>query len=256
MRILFIFLVCLSSLAREISAQTNQLGRLFIPYLEQASQSNIIVHVCNLAGESTTVATTNALSNTNLFTKKQRSLIEDVFTKYSHITTNNGPSGTVHRGQYRTNYEVSALNQMFAIEGWVTRFQHTNTGAIEDIVFTKGLTALYRTKGNEGYNVSFMRTGSGTMLRFSEVSNGRLNGVFVGIEHLYLQRTNWDFRLADFSDGRLVEYRQHTNGMAFGKYLMWSARDGKLLIEAEFVEPYDWKQYYQMPQADGPKKGG
>jgi hypothetical protein len=36
--------------------------------------------------------------------------------------------------------------------------------------------------------------------------------------------------------------------MVLGKYLVWNIQNGNLLIEAEFKEPYNWREHYrQMP---------
>jgi len=217
--------------------------RLFIPYLDKASQSNVIVTISG-AGQPCSLEYTNKLSNTNLFTPIEQNLIKEIFIKYKDVTTNSGPSGTVLIGFYKTNHIVKDMNRTFEIENWVSQFQYTNSDAQEEIRLGEGgLFAQFRNKAGDGYSASFIQTGDGTMMRFMERKNNSINGVFAAFEDMHWQGTNWDFRLSDFSDSRVTEYRYQTNRMVFGKYLMWNPRNNNLIMEAEFTEPYDFEKH-------------
>ena len=231
-------------LAENLFGQINQPVRLVIPGLDPASQSNVLVRICDLnGGQLCPQAATNVLSNTNLFTLEEQRLIADVFLKYKNVTTNSGPAGTVLTGLYKTNSVVSARGKTVNVENWVAHFQHTNSEAHEEITIGRTLSAKWRNKSDDGYNVYFNWVGGGTTLRFMEVKQGLINGLFAEFVDLHQQGTTWDYKLASFDDGRLTEYRQYTNGMVLGKLFMWNARNGNLLVQAEFKEPYNWNKY-------------
>jgi hypothetical protein len=87
------------------------------------------------------------------------------------------------------------------------------------------------------------------MLRFSEEKDDSLNGLLVAFEDMHSQGKNWNFRRADFTtNSPLTEYRQYTNGMVFGKFLMWNPQNNDLMLEAEFTEPYDFEKHRLQPQ--------
>jgi len=229
-------------LVGKLSGQTHQAERLFVPYIDVESQSNVDVTVSG-AEQACQQEYTNTLSNTNLFSSREQNLIREIFAKYKNVTTNSGPSGTVCASHYLTNYLVHAGERTVRVENWIANFQYTNFNAQEQIILGGGgLSAKFRTKSDGGYNMYFIRTGNGTMLRFSEVKNGLINGVLVAFEDLHPQGTNWNFRNADFTDSCLTEYRQYTNGMVFGKFLMWNSRNN-LILEANFKEPYDFEKH-------------
>jgi hypothetical protein len=225
--------------------QINQTERLFIPFLDKESQGNVTVRVSDLfgGGESCPIEYTNVVSNTNLFSFQERSLLADIFIKYKHVTTNAGPPGTQFAGRYKTNLVIKVKDRSEKLEEWIARFQYSNSPTYEDLMIGRGISAKFRTPSNNGYNVSIVRGGSGSGLRFMEVKGGLINGVLAEFDDTYAQSTNWDFRLANFVDGRLVEYRQYTNGLVFGKFLMWNEVSGNLTLEAEFKTPYDFQKH-------------
>src|SRR5664280_2019698 len=94
-------------LSGTLFGQTSQ--RLYVPYLDKESQSNVIVTV-ESAGEPCPPEYTNTLSNTNLFTPEEQKLIGDVFVKYKNVTTNSGPPGSILIGFYKTNRVVKAID--------------------------------------------------------------------------------------------------------------------------------------------------
>jgi hypothetical protein len=227
----------------DIFCQPNQTNRLTIPWLDPISQSNVEVKVFNFpSGISCPIKYTNELSNTNLFSLKEQKLIEKVFVKYKSVTTNVGPSGTRLVDLEKTNITFPYFHG--SNEVWVSHFQYTNSDAVEEIlVGGSTISARFRTKSNEGYNVWIGPTGNGTMLQFAEIKNNLICGILVDFNDNHPQGENRNFRLADFSNSRLTLYQQYTNGMAFGKYLMWNPRNNNLLLEADFKEPYDFERH-------------
>ena len=157
-------------LAGGLFGQTNQI-RLFLPFLDKESQSNVIVTVFDLfgGGQPSPSEYNNVLSNTNLFTPKQQKLIKSVLVKYQKVTTNSGPAGTVLTGFYKTNFFVKERDNKVEIEQWVARFQYTNFEAHEMIYFGAGIRQEFRTKANDGYNASLTRVGGGSLLSVIEV---------------------------------------------------------------------------------------
>ncbi len=220
--------VSLMLVTGNLSGQTNQAGRLFIPYLDKESQSNVVVTACNFAppGLPCPAKYTNVLSNPNLFSSHERQQIEDIFKKYKNITTNSGPPGTIFSGLYKTNVVIPYLKR--TNEVFVSYFRYTNLDAQEEWTFGRAVSVKFRTKLDKGYNVSFTQTGNGTFFQIANVKDGVINKFLASFEDSYWQGANWDFRRADFTHSHLLEYRQYTNGMVFGKFLMWDPRERKL----------------------------
>lgn len=221
-----IFWISLLFSTDNLFGQTNQFGRLFIPYLDKESQSNVIVTV-ESAGQSCPSELTNTLSNTNLFTPEEQNQLKDVIIRYKNytdFTTNSGPPGSILVGLYKTNYVV--LNVGY--ENWVGRFQYTNIAAQEEITFGSHSTisARFLTKTGKGYGVWISPTGYGLTFRFTQSKDGVANGLH-----------------ATFTDFHLEEYWHYTNGMVFGNFLMWDIRNNNLRLEAEFKAPYDLKSH-------------
>lgn len=228
--------------------------RFFIPFLDPASQSNVIVSVLSVfdKGDPCPAQYTNLLSNTNLFTPEQQITIKEALAKYKNVTTNSGPPGTILISCYRTNFiaaplywvETNAYWMAHRTNGmWVSVFQYTNSDAREEVRLGAGISARFTNNSNDGYTVSVAQTGSGSLLSFTERKHGSATGLLVRFADLHAQGIKWDRRLADFSDGHLQEYMQITNGMVLGKWLMWNPSTGGLVMAAECKEPYDWNNH-------------
>ena len=228
-----------------IYCQSAQPGRLFIPFLDKESQTNVIVTVSDLfgSGETCPHIYTNVLSNTNLFSFGDQRLINGLFLKYKNVTTNLGPPGTELVSLYQTNYAIKAMGRTVAVQNWMARFQYTNSEDHEEITFCSGILAKFRNKYNAGYNLSIGRTGDGSWLRIANVKNDLINGLVATFVDSHSQGATWEYRFADFKNCRLGEYRQYTNGLAIGKYLMWNVKTGNLILDAMFKEPYDIEKH-------------
>jgi hypothetical protein len=235
-----VFLLC----AEIISGQTNQQGKLIIPFLDEKSQSNVSVTVSDVLGDGQPCPAecTNTLSNTNLFALEEQRLIKDVFVKYANVTTNSGLPGVKLAILYKTNYTVRAMNRTMTNENWVGQYQYTNFGAQEEIRFGSGLFAKYRTQSNDGYNVYIGRTGGGSILRFMTVKGDRISGVLAEFDDSQPQGMSWDYKRTSFTNSILTAFRQYTNGMVFGKFFLWDTK-GQLKLAAEFKKPYDFEKY-------------
>jgi hypothetical protein len=229
--------------------------RLFIPFLDPASQSNVTVTVSDFGkGQPCPPEFTNSVSNTNLFTQEEQQMIQDIFVKYKNVTTNSGPPGTILINFYKTNFIIQPIywmktndwNRRRTNELWVSNFQYTNSESKEEIRFGGGISATFTDKLKNGYNASFAWVGDGTLLTVSEQKHGLHVGFLARFSDLHPQGISWDYRRADFSDAHLEEYMQMTNGMVLGKWLMWNPRDGNLMLEAESKEPYDWNNHRQI----------
>jgi hypothetical protein len=235
--------VILLMFAGDLFGQTNQ-ARLFLPFLDKESQSNVIVSIYFNGNRSCPLEFTNVLSNTNLFSPEEQKLIKKVLVKYQNVTTNSGPAGTILAGLYKTNFMVKTIDGPVEIKRWVARFQYTNFEAHEMIYFGRGeLEAEFRTKANDGYNTVLTAVGGGSVLHFKEVERNLLNGVCAVFNDNHDQGPTWNYWRTDFSDARLEVYMQYTNGMNIGQYLMWNPQNGYLLVEADFKEPYDFEKH-------------
>ena len=85
--------------------------RLFIPFLDPASQSNVTVTASAMFDKEAPCPSeyTNSLSNTNLFTAEEQMWIKQVLVKYKNVTTNSGPPGTILVDFYKTNFIAPPL---------------------------------------------------------------------------------------------------------------------------------------------------
>jgi hypothetical protein len=239
---------CFFFLCAEIlSGQTNQPGKLIIPFLDEASQSNVNVAVLDILGNGQPCPAeyTNIVSNTNLFTAEEQRQIREAFVKYTDVTTNFGPYGTKLVALSKTNSVYQSKGKIRNVERWLGQFQYTNSDAKEEINFGKGasgISAKYRSQSDKGYNVYIGWSGSGSILRFTAVRNDRSNCALAIFYDMHPQGTNWDLNHAIFTNSILAEYRQYTNNLAFGKYFLWDIK-GHLILAAEFKEPYDFEKH-------------
>jgi len=241
----FISGLALIVLGQTLLGQTNQTKRLFFPFLDEESQSNVVVHISDPFGDGQPCPWrfTNVLSNSNLFTPAEQKTISEIFVKYKNATTNSGPPGTVFDSVYKTNYVIKAWKATANVENWVANYHYTNSDAREKITYGAGMMAEFRNKLDDGYNASFTCTGDGTLLNFWEIKHGLPNGILSRFADCHGQGPNWDYRLANFTNSHLTEYMQYTNGMVMGRVLSWNALTGRLLVDAEFNEPYDMKKH-------------
>ena len=224
--------------------QTNQTGKMIIPFLDKESQSSVNVTVSDLFGKGLPCPTeyTNTLSNTNLFSFEEQKLIRQALTNYIAITPNSGPQGTELVGSHKTNVVFQVAGRKTNAEHLVAQFQYTNSDAREEITFGAGLLAKYRTKSNAGYNLYIGQTGSGSILRFMTVKDDRINGILVEFDDPHPQGLTWDYKNAEFANSILTEYRQYTNGLVFGRFFMWDIKS-RLMLAANFKEPYDFEKH-------------
>lgn len=211
--------------AENLFGQTNQAKRLFIPSLDEGSQSNIVVTVSDLFGDGQPcpMEYTNIFLNTNLFTIAEQILLTEAPLKYKNMTTNSGPPGTVLVGLYKTNSIIAFAH--ITNEEWVARFRYTNSQAQDEVTFLDPKTAAVRfqTKSGDEY---FLNMRGDSMLAFGQFKHGVANGFG-----------------ATFENNRLMSYQHFTNGMTIGKYFMWNPQNNNLLLEAEFNEPYDLEKH-------------
>lgn len=227
-------------------AQPNSPGRLFIPFLDQESQSNVIVTVCDFGGMSCPRELTNTLTNPRLFSPAEQGLILNLFVKYKTVTTNAGPMGTVLAAFDRTNNIIVTPQRTVNDERFEARFQYTNSAADEELTFGKGgLYAKFRNgpQSRDGYDASFTPTSKGAYFTFAEIKHDRIDGVLARFFDDHIQGAAWSYQMATFAENDLTEYVQYTNGLVCGKDLMWDPRDGTLILEAEFPQPYDYKRH-------------
>ena len=214
-------------IACSLFGQTNQAKRLYIPFLDEQSQSNVTVMVSNLNGQSCSMEYTNVISNTNFFTAAEQNLLVESAFKYKNLTTNSGPPGTVLSALYETNFVVAIAHR--TNEEWVALFQYTNSQAQDEVTFLDPKTASVRFQSTTG-NEYFINMRGDSILAFGQLKHGVANGFGVAFEnnHLWL-------------------YQHSTNGMTIGKYFMWNPQNGNLVFQADFTQPYDMNKHRVNP---------
>jgi hypothetical protein len=219
----------------KIFGQTNQADRLLIPFLDDESQSNIIVTVSDLDGDGQPcpMEYTNLISNTNLFSVAEQKLLTEIPFKYKDVTTNSGPAGTVLISLYKTNIVIKVMDRTVKTENWVADFQYTNSEAREEIFFDgQTMTASrFQIKPNNGYTAVFFQEDGMSALRFMQVKQGLMDGLLV-----------------EFHGDHCVSYQHEIQGKAIGKFFMWNPLNNNLGLEAEFKEPYDLEKHRLQPQ--------
>jgi hypothetical protein len=220
-----LFVLNLLFFSGNLFGQTNQAKRLFIPSLDEESQSNIVVTVSDLFGDGQPcpMEYTNIFFNTNFFTVAEQKLLAELPLKYKNMTTNSGPPGTVLVGLYKTNSIIAFAH--ITNQEWVARFHYTNSQAQDEVTFLDPKTASVRfqTKSGDEY---FLNMRGDSMLAFGQLKHGVANGF-----------------CASFENNHLWLYQYVTNRMAIGKYFMWNPQNNNLLLEAEFKEAYDLEKH-------------
>jgi hypothetical protein len=226
--------LCLLTSAHKLLGQPSQTAQPAIPFLDVASQSNMVVIVADLdRPQPCPLKYTNLISNTNLFTLEEQNLIKEIQIKYKNVTTNYIPSGSVLIGLEETN------------GGWIAHFQYTNSDAHEEIkVDAMGLLAKFRAKSDEGYDV--------TIYNYKPDMNGISDFEFDQIRH------GVNDGLALILHGNHCQsWMRFADGKAVGKWFEWGQEldeAGKLIIEVEFKQPYDYKKH-MLPINMGSSKG-
>lgn len=177
-------------LAGNLFAQINTSKRMFVPFLDKESQSNVVVTFSDIFnGKPCPAQYTNVLSNTNLFLPEEQALLRDIFLRYKTVTTRSGPPGTSLIRSYQTNF----INGKKSNSNWVSNFQNTNLGTKEDLFFDAQTicAARLKTKTGEGYTVVFYQEDGGLMFRLMQDRHGVRNGLLVQFygEHWYLINT-------------------------------------------------------------------
>lgn len=175
---------------------------------------------------------TNVISNTHLFTLEEQKLLKEALSKYTSVTTNSGPAGTVLTGLEKTN------------NYYVAHFSYTNLNAHEDIIFgdrtaearhnggyddfiaASGLPlARFRTHDGGGYDVTISRSSDKTWT-FARIKQGKVNGLFVMFQNDHCEN------LLHFVDSKAV-----------GKWLEWDTYSDNRLLEVKIKSSLDYFKY-------------
>jgi hypothetical protein len=213
----FLLSICFLFYVSSLFCQTSHAKRLFIPFLDQGSQSNVVVTVSDLDGHGQPCPSkyTNILSNTNLFSVDEQKLLKEIPVKYINVTTNCGPSGTVLVDLNKTN------------GNWWAHFRYTNSEACDDIMFGTKISAKFRTKTDDGYDVDIFNSDKleNSTLFLRQIKHGMGDGLAVGLNGNHCN--SWAHAI---------------DGKAIGKWFMWN-ETGNLIIEAEFTKPYDVEKH-------------
>jgi hypothetical protein len=184
---------------------------------------------------------TNLISNTNLFSRQEQQLLQEIAEKYSKLTSNSPPSGSVLVHFERTN------------GFWWGHYSYPKTGAHEDIRFGDRLSkaagatergyaafadhlgpdvtiAKFRYKDGDGYDVLLCPPGyneAGTLHMFLiQIRGGIPNGLFIEIHGIHF-----------------YEFVHFVNGRAFGKWFIAAPYGGGEVFEIKARAPVDYFWY-------------
>ena len=209
--------------AGNIFGQTKMEKWSLLPYLNDDCISNIVITADLAHPKPCSLIQTNLLSNANLFSLAEQKMLKEIPLKYKNVTTNSGPLGSILAGlERKTNGD------------WIARFQYTNSEAIDEVRFGLQLSAKFRTKAGDGYDVNLDKPDIHgiSLFDFRQVNQ---NGVTEGlVAAFYGEHCHW--------------WMHYVNGKAVGKWLVWDVWNKKymnhLCIEAEFKEPFDYDKYF------------
>jgi hypothetical protein len=217
--------------------EANHPAKKFIASLNRASQRNIEVIA---AGDGDFVPCppeyADVISNTNLFTLNEQTLLKEIPLKYGKVTTNSGPTGSVLVSYKRWPVQWRENRIWF----WAARFQFTNSVAWDDVTPGGGmLHHKIRNEDGDGYDLDYdtyndgesdgggYAGGGGASFRFHQIKHGVQDGLDVVMDH----------------GDHCVQWRRYSNGMMVDKWLYWSPDGNTLMLWAKFKEPYDISKY-------------
>jgi len=215
--------LCLLLCVEKLFGQASSSGRLVFPFLSIESQSNILVTADLSHPKNCPAKYTNVLSNTNLFSLAERTLLDGISEKYKNVTTNSGPAGSILTGFDVRQSSFLGDTDIFS----VSCFAYTNIAAKEEMDFhNEGqIVSKFRTQTGDGYDVKLI---DGKLFQYQEYKSNLLDGLYVAMKAMPLSDAEKCGSWARFFRGRIL-----------GKFFGWDD-DGKIVVEAEFKEPFDF----------------
>lgn len=160
---------------------------------------------------------TNTISNTNLFSPAEQTMLEEALTKYNHITTNSGLAGSL-----QTGFKPDGVSIF-----WTASFQDTNTAATTRVTFKDGkvVEVDFRTTPGNGYDLHFYEFSPS---RFYQYKEGKLNGLYLNFKNL-----------------RPISLMRIENQKSVGKWFQWDDH-GNLTLEVEFNTPFNLGEQFDF----------
>lgn len=200
-------------------SENERLWFSLVPIQDQKNQTNFVVLADNNHPQASGTELTNLLSNTNLFTARERAQIELLKLKYQHVTTNSGPVDTVFVKKALRQIRWGTYTNTFRAHF----FSYTNSTALEEVASPGDIEtyiwAKYRTPEGDGYNVIFYE---GNIAAYQQFTAGKLNGLWVQFS----------------DDGKIGRWQRFEQGKAVGQHLMWD-RTGEIVERIVFESLYD-----------------
>ena len=217
-----------------VEQQVEMLSELLMP--DSSTNLTIIAHT-NCPPQYT-----NVISNTNLFTLSEQTLLKEVLSKYKNVTTNSGPTGTVLTGLEKTNncyvahfsYTNLQAREVIVFGNWPPETKHTlkygggYSTLIDESAFW-GTLAKFRSNDDNGYDVALGRSdvkGVLTTEWVAQIKQGKVNGLFV-----------------DFSNEHCQNLLHCVDGKAVGKWLQWDTYTDNHLLEVKIKSSLDYFKY-------------
>ncbi len=197
---------------------------------EPDSRTNMVVAEHN----NSSVYYTNLISNTNLFSRQEQQLLQEVVKKYNKLTTNAPPFGSVLVNLERTN------------GFWWGHYSYPKSDAREDIRFGDRLSkpvvasgrgyatfvdqlgpdvtiAKFRYKDEDGYDVLLCQP---EPMFLVQIRGGVPDGLFIEI-----QRDHFS------------EFVHFVHGRALGKWFIADRHGARKVFEIKVQSPVDYFRY-------------
>ena len=240
----FLAILSLLLINRAVFAQGLSNARLYIPFLDTVSQSNVAVTVSDFFGNGERCPTqyTNLLSNTNLFTEHDKELIHDVLLKYRNVSTNSGPPGSKLIDLSKTNCIVPVVKLTNSY--WRAVFEYTNSGAQDELIFIdSGITARFQKKNGDGYIVGLRRLDGVLSYLVEQTRWGKGEGLNVEFNDIRETTDSAERAPENFEENHVTSWRRMTNGDIIGKWFVWNPENNNLILAAEFKMPYNLEKH-------------
>jgi hypothetical protein len=229
--------LCLAIVTGELLGQTNSPSRKLLFGFDAASQTDVDVIASGARDEVPCPPEyTNVLSNTNLFTRDEQKLLDEIALVYGNETSNSVPAGSVmvdfHATPMPTSWGTNWL--------WVAHLKFTNTDLTDEITPGGDLFRhKVRNKDGDGYDFNITPTlfhprsygeESGPEFWFQQIKHGVKDGLYVNV----------------IPGGHCTKWMQFSNGWAVDKKLCWAAGSGELTVWAKFKKPFDIDRTHDM----------
>lgn len=194
-----------------------------LPLFDDASRNQVVIVVNDFnRGESCPPIYTNTLSNTNLFSPEEQKWLAEIYAKYRNVATNSGPMGSV---RLTTLFKTNA-------DYLVSRFRDTSSVTVDEVFFAPPRYDYIQLKSRDKSDIGndIIKSDAGGAVRAPE------------LELCQIKHGIPDGLCVSWNGNHCSSLRRYANGKTVGKWFKWY-EDGKLAVEVEFKEPFDFEKH-------------